>query len=69
MPVLIQEIKQLLTELNASKAAGPDKLPPDLLKASMDSWAPLLAHLFTIIDSTSMIPKSLTQSIIALIYK
>ena len=68
-PVEPSEVIELISQLKTGKAAGPDLIPSDLLKAAPSWWAPFLAKLFTLVNNTGCIPSSWTHSIVVPIYK
>lgn len=56
-PVMPMEIIQIIDQLISGKAAGPDQIPPELLKCDPEWWAHLLAPFFTTIDRTGLVSK------------
>ena len=51
-PVTLEEIIYLIADLKSD----PDLIPPNLLKFNPYLWGPILAALFTFINSSGMIP-------------
>lgn len=68
-PVTVAEVRRLIQALKYKKAPGADNISPELLKANIDWWAPVLATLFTSIDQTAIIPEDWGLAIIVPIFK
>lgn len=62
-PVTINEVKNLIMQLKNNKAPGIDHLPPELLKSNIDWWAPLLVVIFSLIDSSGLLPDAWATAI------
>lgn len=60
-PVTVRETKPLISMMRSNKAPGENFVPPDLLRAFQDQWAPILATLFTHIDRSSRFPQEVVQ--------
>lgn len=56
-PPSLVEIKTAISQLNSGKAAGPDYIPPEALKADIDSSARVLDKLFTKIWTEERYPQ------------
>ena len=54
-PVSAEQVAKLIAQLKNNKAPGIDYIPAELLKANIGWWAPLLAKMFSYIDSTGII--------------
>lgn len=68
-PVTVKEVENLIAQLKNNKAPGNDYIPAELLKSNIGWWAPLLASLFSWIDSTGLLPDGWTEAIVIPIYK
>ena len=67
--VSAEGVTKLLKVLNSSKALGPDKLHPRVLKELASELGPMLAHLFQQSTDTGEIPKKWSHANICLLYK
>lgn len=63
------EISELLKELDAKKATGPDKLPPRILKLAADLLTPVIARLINLCFENSIYPDRLKQANVTPIFK
>ena len=54
--ISVQEVFTELRNINVRKAAGSDRLPPRLLRAGADVFAPILAHLINLSAETKSVP-------------
>ena len=61
--------QKLLAGLNASKAAGPDRLPCRFLKEMTPELAPILTSIFNQSLSCATVPTLWTEAFIALVFK
>lgn len=68
-PVSPALVKEMILSLKSGKAAGPDAVPVDWLKADVDWWAPILSDLYVSVNRTGVIPGSWLKSIKVPIYK
>ncbi|XP_061466038.1 EF-hand calcium-binding domain-containing protein 4A isoform X3 [Rhineura floridana] len=68
-PVSSDEIRSLIDSLKNGKSPGEDRLPPEIFKNFSDWWAPILAHLFSRINESGIIPDGWRRNIIVPIYK
>uniref|UniRef100_A0A670J8Y1 Reverse transcriptase domain-containing protein n=1 Tax=Podarcis muralis TaxID=64176 RepID=A0A670J8Y1_PODMU len=68
-PVTTEEIIGLIQSLKSGKAPGADNIPPEILKANVEWWAPVLAALFTSINQAAIIPEDWGLAIIIPIFK
>lgn len=68
-PVTAGEVELLIGQIKNGKAHGPDKIPSDMIKAVPHWWANILAHLFTWVENSGIIPNSWRQSVIIPIFK
>ena len=64
-----QEIVQAVLEMKLKKAVGPDGLPIEVFRFSLDKILPCLDKLFNFIFDAACIPESWTKSIIIPIFK
>ncbi len=62
-------VRKLLSELNASKASGPDNIPCRVLKELADELAPVLTLLYTQSLETGEVPKDWSKADITPIFK
>ena len=62
-------VQKLLAGLNASKAAGPDRLPCRFLKEMTPEHAPILTSIFNQSLSCATVPTLSTEAFIALVFK
>ncbi len=64
-----QEVKDAILHIDPSKASGPDKLSPRLLKEGVNVLSQPLARMFNKLISTSIFPKSWKLANVTPIYK
>ena len=69
LTVTVEEVTQAITAMASGTVAGRDGIPPEAWKLCSDLWAPLLAKLYTIIGSTTMIPENFLQGVVCPHYK
>lgn len=62
-------VEKLLSNLKADKAAGPDEIPPRLLKMLAPELSPALTKLFELSLRTGNVPKIWKHAIVQPIYK
>ena len=65
----LEGIAKLLSNINHTKAAGPDKLPARLLKETAHQIAPMYTHLFSQSYQHGLLPDSWTRSTVCPIFK
>ena len=65
----LEGIAKLLSNINHTKAAGPDKLPARLLKETAHQIAPMCTHLFSQSYQHGLLPDSWTRSTVCPIFK
>ena len=65
----LEGIAKLLSNINHTKAAGPDKLPARLLKETAHQIAPMYTHLFSQSYQHGLLPDSWTRSSVCPIFK
>ncbi len=64
-----EEINKAINELKTGKAAGPDGIPAEIIKALSSELMPILIKLFNAILSQGIYPKAWGEGIITSIYK
>ncbi|XP_072048916.1 uncharacterized protein [Amphiura filiformis] len=67
--VVTEGVAKLLRNLDASKAPGPDRLTPEILKMFTDTLAPALTHIFNKSLSTGILPTDWQTANITPIFK
>jgi hypothetical protein len=68
-PISQKEIQEAISSLKSGKAAGPDNLSAELIKATKDQIVPSLTKIFNHIMATGMYPASWAQGIITPLHK
>ena len=65
----VEGVEKQLSNLNPSKASGPDEMPPRLLKLVANELAPALRFLFQQSYDTTTVPMQWKQALVTSIYK
>ncbi|GBP13870.1 hypothetical protein EVAR_101660_1 [Eumeta japonica] len=67
--IFVSEVIKAIKSQKLEKAPGPDKIPNEMIKGTLEETSPVLAKLFNKILQTRQIPEELTESHIILIHK
>lgn len=67
--ILAKEVKKAILSQKLDKAPGPDRIPNELLRGTIEEICPLLAKIFNNILKNSIIPKQWQEAHIILIHK
>ncbi|CAH2083583.1 unnamed protein product [Euphydryas editha] len=67
--ILIQEVQKAISSQKLEKAPGPDNIPNELIRGTMEDISPILTKLFNDILITGTIPKQWNESHIILLHK
>jgi hypothetical protein len=67
--ITVEGVDKLLSDLNPSKAQGPDQITPRVLKELHSEIAPILAHIFRLSLETGIVPDDWKNATIAPVYK
>ena len=68
-PIKIKEVRKAITSLKNGKAAGPDKIPNEVIKLGIDHLGSNLCDLFNTVLSQGTTPSSWGDGITHIIYK
>ena len=67
--ISVNGVHKLMTNLDPSKATGPDNIPPFLLKEYADQWAPVFQILFQASLNQGIVPADWKKAYITPIFK